>query len=82
MAKRVIFECDVCGAQKQESNNWFLVNLLERAFGKETTFYVMHFFPDVISEHKTACGQQCVTTLLSRWMRLGSLDEPGGTVAQ
>ncbi len=76
MTTSTIITCDVCGAQKKETNRWFIVAV--------STFppYVAvncaenrDRIPVKLST-KDVCGESCATRLIQQWFASGSIEEP------
>jgi len=75
--------CDVCGAVKKETNHWWNVevisaDIVESCFGGKTivTLAIRAYDREVArGDAKDACGEKCVTVLVSRFMATGSLEE-------
>ena len=86
------FTCDICGAQKRETNHWWLLTtatLLVNSDGmpapKEVRELRISQWCDELAindQAKHACGQGCAQKLLERWMATGSLDAPRRPVAE
>lgn len=66
--KKEIYECDACGTQKKETNNWWV------ALTGETFDVVPFNRPFVVPSDVTIanvlhiCGQDCLIKVLSRWL--------------
>lgn len=74
MARKIVFTCDVCGAEKKETNNWFDVFVQLDAENVEH-MEIHHFDLEAEDQHFTVCGERCAIRLLSRWMQTGSLED-------
>lgn len=63
------FSCDVCGAEKKETNHWWM------AWAGTGGFYIAPLEPVEHTEQvKAVCGRTCATKLLERFMATGSLN--------
>jgi hypothetical protein len=60
MAKVEVYRCDECGAEKKETNHWFVIS---NAVG---LFRIQTWNPDAVSGH--ICGEQCVHKVLQKWL--------------
>ena len=84
MAEVNTFACDVCGAQKRETNHWWIVAVIEAGLEPRTleiSPFTEQLWKDcmeaeVVVERAIACGEEHVQTLLSRFLSTGSLAAP------
>jgi hypothetical protein len=80
MTREMKITCNFCGKIKGPNNGWWVVFVIERACQKvvSKTFGIRHpddDFADSGSESKDACGHQCVTQAVARFMDHGNLEE-------
>ncbi len=60
------YTCDVCGAEKKETNHWMLV--AHTSFGIEIgPFSERRYFEEAHGDIDYLCGEKCVTTTAARW---------------
>jgi hypothetical protein len=64
MAKVEVYRCDECGAEKKETNHWFLISSDGASFFAEP--WSDHNAEAGYSAH--ICGEQCAHKVLQKWL--------------
>ena len=72
MAKKTVYLCDVCGAEKKETNHWWGVIIHQTELGME--HLSIYKFEDAPEYAPVACGDRCVITLVQRFLSTGQLE--------
>lgn len=81
----IVYSCRVCGAQKKETNHWYIVSIASHFSTKKLLVsewnvpmadLIAHGDPNFVP----ACGESCAHKLLSRWFTARSFDEPNAGV--
>lgn len=69
MGIRQVTSCDVCGADKKQTNHWWKV--------KEINGHLVIYKSDVNvpRPRMDVCGQAHLHTLVDRWMEIGTLEK-------
>jgi hypothetical protein len=78
-----IFACDVCGAQKQKCNHWWIV-WIQPIQPAPQSFAAQEFSTDLwerLSQdpawpRAVACGEEHAQQLFARWLVSGSFEAP------
>jgi len=70
--------CDVCNAQKQETNHWFKV--IEKPLMNRIEFYAPDAEASENFEHEDICGQECLHKRLSQWLESETAPSPKESV--
>lgn len=70
MSTQVTTTCNFCGKQKGSVNHWWSIWLSGPHF-----VMVSFDFEKKHDDCKDACGMDCASQALSRWMNHGSLEE-------
>lgn len=68
IAKR--YTCDQCGAERKETNHWFVVLVQPLALNVR----LWEKAPRQVMNHKEAkhiCGRECLCVLVSQWTEAG-----------
>jgi len=63
-------KCDICGKQKADVNHWWLFGVMN-VLGTEDVYTSFEAKPWIESEAewmRHACGQECLTQAVNRWM--------------
>ena len=71
MSTQTTTVCDFCGATKKEVNHWYKVVIYAR--GRFAVIPADAFRPEGTTV-ADACGMQCCTQALARWMNHGTLE--------
>lgn len=58
--RRELIICDVCGAQKQAVNHWFIVSKYPRLLTVQ-----MWNDEDKVASH--VCGEACLSSAIAKW---------------
>jgi hypothetical protein len=66
--RKIVAICDVCGAQKKETNHWWRVSLRDGAFVFEKAERVSD-----LAGATDVCGESCAVKLLQRFMQTGQI---------
>ena len=64
--KQIVFTCDVCGRQKQESNHWFTVQI------RPGIFFDVRYWArgDALQENILhICGEECLHKKLNEFLQ-------------
>ena len=65
MARKEQVTCDVCGAQKQETNHWFTLRTTEFGDGTKGISILGGSYPDDEGTDIDLCGEACVLKKVS-----------------
>ncbi len=57
---KTCYICDICGAERKETNHWFAANV-----GRTL---VLRQWEDKQKGNAHICGQECVHKMLDKWM--------------
>jgi len=61
-----IFTCDVCGKQKGTVNHWWMYDDSDSGC---TSIEIMPWISAEADRFKHACGQDCITQAVNKWMQ-------------
>lgn len=67
MSARLQFTCDVCGAERRDTNHWF------EFYNNGEDAGIRIFAGN--ERLKQVCGQKCAHIMLDRWLSTGSLEK-------
>lgn len=71
MSTKVAFTCDVCGAERKETNHWFVVEVTNRGFHLHDWAWAVRECEIDKQGVKHVCGQACAHKLLDEFMSGG-----------
>lgn len=73
MATMSVTRCDFCGAEKKESNHWWKLSVASGVLEMCSADLVLDAYS--LSAWRDACGFQCVTQAVGRFLDHGNLEE-------
>lgn len=71
MSQHTIIKCDYCGAEKKETNHWFIVYQELSRLIIETS----EWDTDINKKKLDACGHQCVQTAVEEFLNQPKLNK-------
>ena len=75
MAKREVYICDECGAERKEANHWFVVGCDQLPEGRSNLRISQFTDPHNEQWPYDLCGQSCVIAAVNRFMSEGKLEK-------